>query len=106
MRTEEAAAFEGLEVRDGDGMTAARHTMAGWYRPTPTDIHLREVRNLALAPGTDEAFSLLRKHQVSTAILSLTLKAAVDWFAQRLGADFAVGTCITDVGWFRWVVRE
>ena len=53
------------------------------------------MRDLALAPGTEEAFSLLRSHHVSTAIVSLTLKAAVDWFAQRLGADFAVGTCIT-----------
>ncbi len=93
-RTEEAAAFECLNVRDRDAMTAARSTMAGWYRPVPTDILLREVRDLALAPGTDEAFSLLRSHHVSTAIVSLTLKAAVDWFAQRLGADFAVGTCI------------
>jgi phosphoserine phosphatase len=95
-RTEEAAAFEGLDVRDRDAMTAARLTMAGWYRPVPTDFLLREVRDLALAPGADEAFSLLRSHHVNTAILSLTLKAAVEWFAQRLGADFAVGTTITD----------
>jgi HAD superfamily phosphoserine phosphatase-like hydrolase len=91
-RTEEAAAFEDLNVRDVDAMTAARSKMAAWYRPVPTDILLREVRALALASGTDEAFRLLRRHQVSTAIVSLTLKSAVDWFAQRLGADFAVGT--------------
>ena len=94
-RTEEAAAFERLSVRDRDAMTAARGTMARWYRPVPTDVLLGEVRNLALAPGTHEAFSLLRSHHVSTAILSLTLQAAVDWFAKRLGADFAVGTRIT-----------
>lgn len=97
-RTEEAAAFEGLNVRDLDAMTAARSTMAGWYRPFPTDVLPREVRDLALAPGTEEAFGLLRSHHVSTAIVSLTWKPAVDWFAQRLGADFAVGTSHTDDG--------
>ncbi|MEA2550362.1 MAG: phosphoserine phosphatase [Actinomycetota bacterium] len=94
-RTEEAAAFERLDVRDRDGMTAARITMAGWYRPIPTEVLLHDVRGLALAPGTEEAFGFLRTHHVSTAIVSLTLKAAVDWFAERLGADFAVGTHIT-----------
>jgi phosphoserine phosphatase len=91
-RTDEAAAFESLDVRDVDAMTAARNTIAEWLRPFPTDILLRDVRDLALAPRIDEAFSLLRSYRVSTAILSLTWKPAVDWFAQRLGADFAVGT--------------
>jgi phosphoserine phosphatase len=91
-RTDEAAAFESLDVRDLDAMTAARNTIAAWLRPFPTDILLRDVRDLALAPRTEEAFSLLRSHRVSTAILSLTWKPAVDWFAQKLGADFAIGT--------------
>jgi phosphoserine phosphatase len=94
-RTHEAAAFEGLDVRGRDAMTAARSTMASWYRPVPTEILLREVKDLALAPGTEEAFGLLRSHRVKTAILPLTLKAAVDWFAQRFGVDFALGTSIT-----------
>ena len=94
-RTEEAAPFEALSIRNRDAVAAARATMAGWFRPIPTDILLREVKDLALAPGTEDAFGLLRRHHDKTAILSLTFKAAVDWFAQRLGADFAVGTRIT-----------
>lgn len=97
-RVEEAAAFESLDVRDIDAMTIARNTMAGWYRPFPTETLLREVRSLALAPGCDEAFDLLRRHEVRTAIVSLTWKPAVDWFVQRLGADFALGTSHTDNG--------
>ena len=97
-RAEDAAAFEGLNVRDRDAMTAARNMIAGWLRPVPTDVLLREVRNLALAPGTEEAFSLLRSRHVSTAVVSLTWKPAVDWFAQTLGADFAVGTSHSDHG--------
>jgi phosphoserine phosphatase len=97
-RTEEAAAFESVDVRDLDAMTAARKTLVGWFRPFPTDVLLREVQKLTLAPGTDEAFTLLRSHDITTAILSLTWKPAVEWFAQRLGADFAVGTSHTDGG--------
>jgi len=97
-RTDEVAAFESLDVRDLDGMTAARNSIAGWLRPFPTDVLLRDVRDLALAPGTEEAFSLLRSHNVITAILSLTWKPAVDWFAERLGADFAIGTSHRDDG--------
>jgi phosphoserine phosphatase len=91
-RTDEAAAFESLDVRDSDAMSAARSTIAGWFQPFAMDILLRDVRDLSLAPGTTEAFDLLRSRHVSTAILSLTWKPAVDWFAQRLGADFAIGT--------------
>jgi phosphoserine phosphatase len=91
-RSDEAAAFESLDVRDLDGMTAARISLATWFRPFPTDVLLRDVRDLALAPRAEEAFDLLRSHDVSIAILSLTWKPAVDWFAERLGADFALGT--------------
>jgi HAD superfamily phosphoserine phosphatase-like hydrolase len=97
-RTNEAAAFESLDVRDLDGMAAARNSIAGWLRPFPTDVLLRDVRDLALAPGVEEAFSMLRRHHVTTAILSLTWKPAVDWFAERLRADFAVGTSHEDDG--------
>lgn len=97
-RTAEAAVFESLDVRDLDGMTAARNSIAGWFRPFPTDDLLRGVRDLALARGAEEAFSLLRSHNVRTAILSLTWKPAVDWFAERLGADFAIGTSHRDDG--------
>jgi phosphoserine phosphatase len=97
-RSEEAAAFESLDIRDMDAMTAARNTIAGWFRPFATDVLLRHVRDLSLAPGTEDAFDLLRSHHVTTATLSLTWKPAVDWFAQKLGADFAVGTSHLDEG--------
>lgn len=97
-RSDEAAAFESLDVRDLEAMTSAREAMAEWFRASATDMLLREVRTLALAPGTEEAFALLRRHDVSTAIVSLTWKPAVDWFARRLGADSAVGTSHADDG--------
>ena len=97
-RPDDAAAFGSLDVRDVEGMTAARNSLAGWFRPFPDDVLLRDVRELALAPGAEEAFGLLRTHHIRTAILSLTWRPAVDWFAERLGADFAIGTSHRDDG--------
>jgi phosphoserine phosphatase len=97
-RTQETAAFEDLGVRDLAGMTTARTAMAGWYRPYSTEALLEPVQQLALAPGTVEGFELLRSRDVTTAILSLTWKPAVEWFAQKLGADHAIGTSHTDDG--------
>ena len=91
-REEECAAFEGLDMRDLPAVTAAREEMAEWYRPY-THEHLTALLcELELAPGTAEAFALLRTRRVATAIVSITWSFAVEWFATRLGADYFYGT--------------
>jgi phosphoserine phosphatase len=97
-RTDEAAAFESLDVRDLDGMTAARNSIAGWLRPFPTDVLLRDVRDLALAPGVEEGFRLLRSHHVTTAILSPDVEACRRLVRREARWDFAIGTSHEDDG--------
>ncbi len=84
-RVEECAAFDRLGMRDIEGVTAVREAMAEWCRPYSPDELVSGLADLALAPGTAEAFALLREHGVSTAIVSITWSFAVDWFAEALG---------------------
>lgn len=97
-RSDECDAFERLSMRDVAGVTRAREAMAGWYRPYSPDELARELDGLTLAPGSEEAFRLLRRQGVATAIVSITWSFAVDWFARRLGADYAHGTRLTETG--------
>ena len=72
--------------------------MAEWYSDfTFSDLcnHLAAVR---VAPGIDEGFALLREHGFKIAIVSLTWEFAVEWFADRLGADYSVGTGLSADG--------
>lgn len=97
-RTREVAAFESLDVRDVNAMTAARGTIAGWFQPVPQVALLHALEQLTIAPRTEEAFSVLKAKGIRTAIVSLTWKPAVEWFARRFGADYAIGTDHTDTG--------
>ena len=97
-REKECAAFERLRMRDIAGVTAAREAMAEWYRDYSDEELVAGLPDLALAPGTEEAFALLREQGVATAIVSITWGLAVDWFATRLGADHALGTRLTSAG--------
>ncbi len=72
--------------------------MAEWYSDfTFSDLcnHLAAVR---VAPGIDEGFALLHEHGFKIAIVSLTWEFAVEWFADRLGADYSVGTGLSADG--------
>ena len=72
--------------------------MAEWYSDfTFSDLcnHLAAVR---VAPGIDEGFALLREHGFKIAIVSLTWEFGVEWFADRLGADYSVGTGLSADG--------
>ncbi len=91
-RSDDCAQFERLAMRDVTGVSAARETMAGWYERYSRAELTAPLAELELAPGSEAAFRLLRKHGVETAIVSITWSFAVDWFAQRLGADYAHGT--------------
>lgn len=97
-RTEECAEFEKLAMRDIAGITTARETMASWYRDHTLAQLTRTLEQVSLAPGAGEAFTLLRRSGVKTAIVSITWSFAVDWFSARLGADYAYGTRLTDSG--------
>jgi HAD superfamily phosphoserine phosphatase-like hydrolase len=95
-REEECAAFERLEMRDVLAVTAAREAMAKWYRPYTYEELTAGLSDLRLAPDSKEAFALLRRHGIVTAIVSITWSFAVEWFARRLGADYAYGTRLTE----------
>ncbi len=72
--------------------------MAEWYSSfTFSDLckHLTAIR---VAPGVDEGFALLHDHGFKIAIVSLTWEFAVEWFANRLGADYSVGTGLSPGG--------
>ena len=72
--------------------------MAEWYSSfTFSDLckHLTAIR---VAPGVDEGFALLHDHGFKIAIVSLTWEFAVEWFANRLGADYSVGTGLSSGG--------
>jgi phosphoserine phosphatase len=97
-RVEESAAFERIPMRDIAGLTAARSAMAEWIRPLGADALVPALAGLQLAPGAEEAFALLRERAIETAIVSITASFAVEWFADRLGAQHAVGTRITATG--------
>jgi HAD superfamily phosphoserine phosphatase-like hydrolase len=91
-REEECAAFERLDMRDVLAVTAAREAMAEWYRPYTHEELTAGLSDLTLASGSEEGFAHLREHGIVTAIVSITWSFAVDWFANRLRADYAHGT--------------
>jgi HAD superfamily phosphoserine phosphatase-like hydrolase len=97
-RAEECAEFERLEMRDEARVRAAREAMADWYRAYSLQELVTGLKELTLAPGTEEAFARLHECGVTVAIVSITWSFAVEWFARRLGADHAHGTRLTPAG--------
>ena len=73
-------------------MTAAREESAGWYAAFTIDELLEHVASIQIAPGVDEGFALLREHGFKIAVVSLTWEFAVEWFSDRFGGDYYVGT--------------
>ena len=97
-RADECAEFEELSLRDIEAVTAARDRMAGWYRGHASEELARGLDDVPLAPGARDAFALLRRHGIKTAIVSVTWSFAVEWFGKRLGADYTYGTRLTERG--------
>jgi phosphoserine phosphatase len=97
-RSEECAAFERLSMRDVEAVTAARVAMASWYQGYSEEELVAGLSDLALAPGSEQAFDLLRARGIATAIVSITWIVAVEWFADRLGAKYVQGTRLGPTG--------
>jgi HAD superfamily phosphoserine phosphatase-like hydrolase len=71
---------------------AARAEMAEWYKTYSIPELCTYLKQVTVAPGSNEAFKQLRKKGIKTAIVSITWEFAVEWFARQFGADFYVGT--------------
>ena len=97
-RLDECAAFERLSMRDLEGVTAAREAMRQWYAAHSTAELMESLDRLEVAPGCAQAFDLLRRHGLQTAIVSLTWSVAVEHFAARFGADYFHGTQLLEQG--------
>ena len=79
-------------------VTTARQESAEWYSAYTFDELLEHVASMRVAPGVDDGFALLRQHGFRIAIVSLTWEFAVEWFANRFGADYFVGTVLSPDG--------
>ncbi len=82
--------FERFTTREK--VTVGRREMAEWYDAAGTPTLLSFLPNAIIAPGAVEAFEYLRQAGRETAIVSITWGFAVEWFAERFGADYWVGT--------------
>ena len=76
----------------------ARLEVAGWYQGVALETLLSFLPRAKVAPGVQEGMSLLRSAGVRTAVVSVTWEFAVQWFADEFGADYWVGTTLTDDG--------
>jgi HAD superfamily phosphoserine phosphatase-like hydrolase len=95
-RVAEMEAFERLT--DQEALRAARAEMARWYGACARDTLRAYLADLRFAPGAREAFRLLRRRGVATAIVSITWEFAVAHAATLLGTDRFVGTGLGDDG--------
>lgn len=78
------------QLRDLTQIRAARQEMLGWYGALPEALF--DKLSLEIAPGAAEAFELLARRGVQTAIVSITWSFAVERLARRFGAGAWVGT--------------
>ena len=97
-RLERVREFERFAADQITEVTAAREESAEWYSAFTFDELLEHVTSMRVAPGVDEGFALLRQHGFKIAIVSLTWEFAVEWFANRFGADYFVGTRLSPDG--------
>lgn len=81
-----------------EGLKASVEAAARWFDGVDVDDVCGCLSTVDLAPGADEAFTLLRSAGVQTAIVSLTWSFAVEWFGRLLGADASLGTTLRPDG--------
>ncbi len=81
-----------------DDIADARAELGGYYASATREQLLSYLERCELAPGAEEGFALLRYHKVRTALVSITWTFAVEWFARKLGADYWVGTGLSEDG--------
>lgn len=89
-----AAEMDAFELfRSREEITAGREAMLEWYAPHSRVKLLEYLKNdLRLAPGVRDGFARLKSDGVKIALVSITWQFAVEWLANDLGADYAVGT--------------
>src|SRR5579884_606294 len=76
----------------------AREEIASWFRSIPFAELCTCLQSIRLAPGVKEGLALLKRHQIKIALVSITWEFAVEWLAQKLGADYFVGTRLSIEG--------
>jgi phosphoserine phosphatase len=89
-KIEDARAFELLKTHAD--ITEARRMMLEWYTPHGKEALTSCLSGLRMAPGAQAGIAKLRQHGVQVAFVSITWQFAVEWLAEKLGADYAVGT--------------
>ena len=97
-RLERMREFEQLRSNQIEQIKAAREEMAEWYSPFTFSDLCQHLTAIPVAPGVAEGFALLHDHGFRIAIVSLTWKFAVEWFANRFGADYFVGQGLSTEG--------
>ena len=85
-RLDRTREFERLTQRADIKM--AREEVATWYEGHGFSELRSYLETMNLAPGAHSAFRLLKRYDIKTAIVSITWEFAVEWFAQKLGAEF------------------
>ena len=90
--------FERLDSNQIEEVTAAREEMAAWYSSFTLEELCKHLTGIRVAPGVDEGFALLREHDFKIAIVSITWEFAVEWFANKFGADYSIGTRFSSGG--------
>ncbi len=80
------------QLRDLAQIRAAREEMLSWYGDGPLDALCERLADVQIAPGAQQAFTLLAQRGVVTVIISITWSFAVAWFARRFGAAAWIGT--------------
>jgi phosphoserine phosphatase len=89
-KTEEMKVFESLTSRAQ--ISEARRAMLEWFTPLGRDRLLSFMNTARLAPGSRAGFARLRGLRITTALVSISWRFAVDWLAAELGADHSIGT--------------
>jgi HAD superfamily phosphoserine phosphatase-like hydrolase len=95
-RLEETRAFEALTSRAD--IAAGRRAMLQWYREHDQARLLDCLDAMTLAPGASLGLARLRECGIKVALVSTTWQFAVTWLAQKLGADYAIGTSWLETG--------
>lgn len=70
----------------------ARSEMSRWYRAFSEEELCAALTGASEAPGLQAGIQRLRAAGVTVGIASITWSFAVRWFANRLGAEYHVGT--------------
>ena len=95
-RLAEMQRFESLPPESD--FTTAREEMARWYSNTSVDELVVHLRNAEWAPGARESVMRLQSEGIEVALVSVTWRFAVAWFAAQLNIAHYLGTGLSPTG--------